>query len=153
MFAIAWLGLVGAGLTKAIFAWPVACYPTFDALGLPTKVWPRFVIETVGGEERELDDDPIRERYGAARYVQVLYGFVRKQEPEVDAELVQELLSVWREAGDIDANDPPARIEVRLERYTLTGVERPTEPDQIESRDFFQVVDGAVRPVIDAQDE
>ncbi|TWT90746.1 hypothetical protein Mal64_11430 [Pseudobythopirellula maris] len=145
LFVLIMMGMFSTGFTRKVFSWPVACYPTFDAIGSPYIEWPTFWAVSPNGERRELDDDPIRDAYGSARFVEVLRRFVDRNEPD---DRLRQALSVfvglWKESGDLDTDSPPEAIEVVLARYHLTGPRRPKEPESTENR--FLIKWNAITP-------
>lgn len=128
--AIMLFGMIGTGFTKSVAAWPVACYPTFDAVTEETTIdWPQFWAISNDGSRRELDDDPLRETYGAARYVSVLRHFVSTVDSDEElAALLADFVPLWHNAHELEPTNPPQRIEVTVGHFELTSHRRPAAP-------------------------
>ncbi|MGL4514972.1 MAG: DCC1-like thiol-disulfide oxidoreductase family protein [Lacipirellulaceae bacterium] len=116
------------GAARIHKAWPIACYPLFDQIETRRVVWPEFEALTAAGEATVLDDDPIRDALGDARYVESMRRFVAKPlNEEVCRKVLTRFADVWREAGALPAGGV-ATIRVALATYELTGPARPTAP-------------------------
>jgi len=116
------------GIARVRKAWPVACYPLFDHLAKPTMLWPEFVLITTDGGQVSLDDDPLRDHLGEARYVVTLKRFLQSPlDADQAKQVLGELRQIWQEAGALDGLRPSS-IRVDAASYELTGPERPSEP-------------------------
>ncbi|QDV72194.1 DCC1-like thiol-disulfide oxidoreductase family protein [Botrimarina mediterranea] len=123
---------VALGTARLHKAWPVACYPLFDQIEQPWVVWPEFELVTKSGERLPLDDDPIRDHFGSARYVAPMKLLIQEpiDEPKA-AEVLNEFAAIWRNAGDLPEDEATInRLVVTRSRYDLTGPQRPAEPTE-----------------------
>ena len=133
LLAIGVLLLTGQCLFGALrvqLAWPIACYPLFDDIREPVMHWPEFKAIAANGQETVLDDDPIRDTLGDARYVPFFRRLIATPFDADDArEVVTELVRTWRSTGALPADESVLqRIVVTRATYELTGPERPAEP-------------------------
>lgn len=128
--AVIFTGQLALGTGRLHKSWPIACYPLFDQMELRTVVWPEFELVTTDGKRLPLDDDPIRERFGAARYVAPMKSLIEQPIDEPRAvEVLAEFVDAWRDAGALPADESTVdRIVVTRARYELTGPQRPAEP-------------------------
>lgn len=117
--------LLGVGRIRA--AWPVACYPLFDSLSESTVLWPEFELAKADGTSLVLDDDPLRDHLGKARYVVSLKRFLANDLAEADVqEMLAEFVPLWQQAGF--AVEPGESLQIYSAFYQLTGTSRPAEP-------------------------
>jgi hypothetical protein len=130
--AVIFTGQLALGTARLHKAWPLACYPLFDQIEEPWVVWPEFELVMKSGERLPLDDDPIRARFGSARYVAPMKLLIQQSaDPKKTREVLTEFAAIWRAAGVIPEDDTTIdRIIVSRARYELTGPERPAEPTE-----------------------
>jgi hypothetical protein len=128
--AVIFTGQLALGTARLHKAWPLACYPLFDQIETRWVVWPEFELVTVSGERLPLDDDPIRNHYGSARYVAPMKLLIQEPIDEGKAaEVLSDFAVIWRAAGAMPADESTIdRIVVSRARYELTGPQRPAEP-------------------------
>ncbi|MEN0111164.1 MAG: DUF393 domain-containing protein, partial [Planctomycetota bacterium] len=122
------------GAARLHKAWPIACYPLFDQIEVRTVVWPEFTVTDAAGVETPLDDDPIRDRLGPARYVASMDALVATPLDEEGAiRTLQQFVAAWRAAGALPAGDAPIkRLDVVRATYELSGPQRPEAPIAVE---------------------
>jgi hypothetical protein len=119
------------GAARIHKAWPIACYPLFDQIETRKVVWPEFEGLSAAGDTTVLDDDPIREALGDARYVESMRRFVAKPFKEDECrKVLARFVDVWRAAGAMP-EEGVETIRVALSTYELTGPARPKAPTQV----------------------
>lgn len=130
--AVIFAGQTALGTARLHKAWPLACYPLFDQVEERWVVWPEFELVTKSGERLPLDDDPIRDHFGSARYVAPMKLLLQQPVDEKKAtDVLTEFAAIWRAAGNLPEDESTVdRIVVTRSRYELTGPQRPAEPTQ-----------------------
>ncbi|TWU00100.1 Vitamin K-dependent gamma-carboxylase [Botrimarina colliarenosi] len=128
------LGQCVLGAGRLHKSWPLACYPLFDQIEGRSVVWPEFEAVTIDGERLPLDDDPVREMLGSARYVAPMKSLIEIPVDEARAtEVLARFVEAWRDAGELPTDESTIeRIVVSRARYELVGPERPAEPAERE---------------------
>ena len=120
------------GVARVRKAWPVACYPLFDHIAKPTIMWPEFTLTTTDGQTITLDDDPLRDRLGEARYVVTLKRFLQSPlDPSEAKQVLSQLRTIWHDAGVLEGVRPQT-VAIDAARYHLTGPRRPAQPESRE---------------------
>lgn len=154
-FAWSWkpLALVGGGILagqcllgagRLHTAWPIACYPLFDQIEDRTVVWPEFTLVNSAGEETVLDDDPIRDHLGSARYVVSMKSLVAVPlDPEATELTLKKFVEAWRADGVLPEDESRVeRLILSRATYELSGPERPETP--VESQPHHTVAWSAI---------
>ncbi|MEO0530739.1 MAG: DCC1-like thiol-disulfide oxidoreductase family protein [Planctomycetota bacterium] len=123
--------VLGAGRLHK--AWPIACYPLFDQIEGTFVIWPEFEVVTSDGRTTPLDDDPLRDAMGNARYVASMEALV---ETPLDEERAKEILAkfagAWRNADALPEETAIDRLVITRATYELVGPQRPEQPTETE---------------------
>ena len=102
-------------------------------------MWPEFELVGADGVVATLDDDPIRDRLGGARYVPSMDALVASPvDPEACRLILGKFVDAWRAAGVLPTDESAFdRLIVYKATYELTGPSRPESP--AERVEHFQV--------------
>ncbi len=132
------LGQCVLGAGRLHKSWPLACYPLFDQIEDKTVVWPEFELIDSAGGTTVLDDDPIRDRLGSARYVVSMKLLMATPlDEEVVNQTLRAFVEAWRAEDAIPAGaTAPDRLVLKRSTYELTGPLRPEAP--ISSEPFYE---------------
>lgn len=120
--------LLGAGRLHT--AWPIACYPLFDQIEDRTVVWPEFTLVDSSGESTVLDDDPIRDHLGSARYVVSMKSLIAQPlDPEAARLTLRKFVEAWRSEEALPGDESSfEQLVVTRATYELSGPQRPEAP-------------------------
>lgn len=128
--------VLGAGRLHK--AWPLACYPLFDQIEDKTVVWPEFELVNAAGETTVLDDDPIRDQLGSARYVVSMKLLMATPlDEQVMHDTLHTFTKAWRAEGALPEDESQLdRVVIKRSTYELTGPLRPESP--VESEAYYE---------------
>lgn len=97
--AIFVFGMILAGLSHSVDAWPIACYPTFDHV--QTGIFNELSISAVDGQGRVYNQDlsfdrKIEASLSPERY-EAMVGYMLRDDVPLSSEKAASLINLWRQ--------------------------------------------------------